>query len=368
MTDTVPPDAGATPDESAASGEPGRAARRRRLLPRPRLGLGTLCLTCAAIIAVCVVLQLTQGQPTLSIGELIDAIRGDGVDRGSFVVQQLRAPRIVAGVVIGAALGAAGVLMQDSLRNPLADPSLLGVAQGASFAVAVGTFYPELAPPIPRPILALMAGTTTGLLVVAVAGRLRDPVRLLLAGAVASSFFGTLTGLMILFAPESRLGNVAGYQRFLIGSLSTIEWESVWRIVPWSLPAIPLVFIAGRMLNVLKLGDDVAVTMGLDPGRARIGLLVVAMALVAPGYAFAGPIAFVALLAPHIARGALRSSDARPVLVGAAVLGATQLIAADAIGRLLLFPTEIPAGIWTIAIAAGPAMWFVGRIRRTAAP
>ncbi|MEM8707223.1 MAG: iron ABC transporter permease [Actinomycetota bacterium] len=333
---------------------------------RRKLGLGWLLLACVSIITICALLQLTRGEPSLSIAEMIEAIRGDGVDTASFVVQELRAPRLVAGIVIGAALGAAGVLMQDSLRNPLADPSLLGVAQGASFAVAIFTFYPEIAPPLPRPILALVFGTATGLLVVVIAGKLRDPIRLLLAGAVASSFFGTLTALVILFAPEDRLGNVAGYQRFVIGSLSTMQWETVWRIVPWSLPAIPLVFIAGRILNVLKLGDDVAVTMGLEPGRARIGLMLVAMALVAPGYAYAGPIAFIALLAPHIARGVLRSSDARPVLVGAAAIGSTQLIAADALGRQLLFPTEIPAGIWTIGIAALPAMYFVGRIRRVA--
>ncbi|MEM9467935.1 MAG: iron ABC transporter permease [Actinomycetota bacterium] len=350
-------DLAATENESGS--EAGGPARRK-------LGLGWLLLACVVIVGGCALLQLTRGEPSLSIAAMFDALGGDQSDTASFVVQELRAPRLVAGIVIGAALGAAGVLMQDSLRNPLADPSLLGVAQGASFAIAIVTFYPEIAPPLPGPILALISGTTTGLLVVVIAGKLRDPIRLLLAGAVASAFFGTLTSLVILFAPEDRLGNVAGYQRFVIGSLSTMQWETVWRIVPWSLPAIPLVFIAGRVLNVLKLGDDVATTMGLDPGRARILLMLMAMALVAPGYAFAGPIAFIALLAPHIARGALRSSDARPVLVGAAAVGATQLIAADALGRLLLFPTEIPAGIWTIGIAALPAMYFVGRIRRTA--
>ncbi|MEM7141688.1 MAG: iron ABC transporter permease [Actinomycetota bacterium] len=354
MTDLRPPESAATPDD----GEP--------LAVKRKLGLGWLALVCVGIMAAIALLQLTRGEPNLSIGEMFDALFGDGVDTASFVVQELRSPRIVAGIVIGAALGAAGVLMQDTLRNPLADPSLLGVAQGASFAVALVTFYPEISPPIPRPILALLCGTATGLLVIMIAGRLRDPIRLLLAGAVASSFFGTLTGLMILLAPEDRLGNVAGYQRFVIGSLSTMEWETVWRIIPWSLPAIPLVFIAGRVLNVLKLGDDVAVTMGLEPGRARIMLMLIAMALVSPGLAYAGPIGFISLLAPHIVRGALRSSDARPVLVGAAFVGATQLLVADAFGRLLLFPSEIPAGIWTIGIAALPAMYFVGRIRRVA--
>ncbi|MEM1332267.1 MAG: iron ABC transporter permease [Actinomycetota bacterium] len=332
---------------------------------RRRVGLGALTLGCSVVVAVCALFQLTRGEPSLSIGEMIDAARRDGVDTASFVVRELRAPRIVAGLLVGAGLGAAGVLLQDSLRNPLADPSLLGVAQGASFAIALVTFYPELAPPLPPPIMALISGTATGLLVILVAGRIRDPIRLLLAGAVASTFFGTLTAVMILVAPEERQANIARYQRFVIGSLSTMEWETVWRIAPWSLPVIPIVYVSGRVLNVLKLGDDVAVTMGLEPGRARIALMLMAMMLVAPGYAYAGPVAFVALLAPHIARGALRSSDARPVLIAAACIGATQLVAADALGRLLLFPTEIPAGIWTIGIAALPAMWFVGRIRRT---
>ncbi|MEM9131992.1 MAG: iron ABC transporter permease [Actinomycetota bacterium] len=331
--------------------------------PDRRPGLIGLLAGCAAIVGVCTALQLMIGEPTLSPGELIAALGGER--EASFVVKELRSPRIVAALVVGATLGCAGVLMQDSLRNPLADPSLLGVAQGASLAVAITTFYPALAPPVPRPILALVCGTAAGLLVVLVTGRLRDAVRLLLAGAVASSFFGTLTALVIFFAPSDRAGSVAGYQRFAIGSLSTMEWETVWRLALWSLPAIPLAFAAARVLNVLKIGDDVAANVGLDPGRARIVLMAIAMALVAPGYAFAGPIAFVALLAPHITRGALGSSDARPVLVGAAAVGATQMVAADGLGRLLLFPSEIPAGVWTIGIAGLPALYYVGRVRRS---
>ncbi len=349
---------------TTADAAPGADATEEGEPRRRGVGLAWLAVVCLVAIAVCALTQLTRGEPSLSIAEMIDAAQRSGDDTASFLVRELRAPRLIAGVVVGAALGAAGVLLQDSLRNPLADPSLLGVAQGASFAIAVVAFYPEIAPPLPTPVLALVSGTATGLLVVLVAGRVRAPIRLLLSGAVAAAFFGTITTVIILLAPVERQASIAGYQRVVTGSLSTMDWDTVWRIAPWSLPAIPIMVVSGRVLNVLKLGDDVAVTMGLDPGRARVVLMLMAMALVAPAYAYVGPVAFVALLSPHIARGALRSSDARPVLVGAACVGAAQLVAADALGRLLLFPTEIPAGIWTIAIAAAPAMWFVGRIRR----
>lgn len=328
---------------------------RRRLL--------ALTLVCGGILVGLAAVTLMTGEPRLGVSGAWRALLGDGDATASFVVREVRSPRIVVGLLAGAVLGLAGVLLQDSLRNPLADPSLLGVAQGASFAMALVTFYPELAPPVPRALLSLIAGSLTGILVLSIAGRIRDSIRVILVGAVMSGFIAAATSILILLAPPERSSSIATYQRYVIGSLSTSTWETMRELLPWFVVGVPVALLAARVLDLLQLGDDAAASAGLNPAKARLGVMAVAMVLVAPTFAFVGPIGFVALLAPHVARGALRATSARAVMFGSALVGAIQLQAADVIGRLLFFPTELPAGLWSVMIAGIPAVVFVGRLR-----
>lgn len=313
--------------------------------------------------------NLSHGEPNVGLDVVWRALIGtpeSEMGLNAFIIRELRLPRLVLALVCGAALGLAGVLLQDSLRNPLADPGLLGISQGASFAVAVSFFFPELIPvQWSRPVLCFIAGGAAGLVVISTARSLRDPVRLLLAGTVLSILVGTLTSTIIqLIPPEARDGGsgLAGYLRFSAGSVSAGEWWHLQMVAPWLVVAIPAAFFSSRALNLLQLGDDMAAGIGLNPQRTRLGILVVAMALVAPVVAAIGPIAFVALLAPHVARGLLQTSDARPVLVASAVAGMLVLLIADTVGRLLLFPTEVPAGIWTILVIGPVAILAAGRI------
>lgn len=309
-----------------------------------------------------------RGEPNVGLIEVWRAIMAPlSVEENPahFLIRELRLPRILLGIVCGMALGMVGVLLQDSLRNPLADPGLLGIAQGASFAVALTTIYPEIMPPISRPMLCLVAGILSGGAVVLFSGTIRDPVRVILSGAVLSGFFGVLTTAVILLAPYERTGNFGAYYRYVAGSVSAAEWEYLRMVAPWLMIGIPAALLSGRALNLLKLGDELATGAGLNPFRARIVLILIAMILVSPVIAAIGPISFIALFAPHISRGLLVTSDARQTLVVAALCGAALLLAADTVGRLLFFPAEIPAGIWTIVIVGPAAITLVGRRSRS---
>ncbi|MBI1298525.1 iron chelate uptake ABC transporter family permease subunit [bacterium] len=309
----------------------------------------------------------TRGEPNVNLNEVwravIDPLPVDETP-AHFLIRELRLPRVLLALLCGAALGLVGVLLQDSLRNPLADPGLLGIAQGASFAVALATIYPEIVPTMPRPLLCLIAGILSGLAVVGFSGTIRDPVRVILSGAVLSGFFGVMTTAVILLAPYERTGGFGAYYRYVSGSISAAEWDYVFMVLPWLALGIPAALLAGRALNLLQLGDELATGAGLNPFRTRILLILIAMLLVSPVIAAIGPIAFIALFAPHIARGLLAGSDARRTLVLSALCGAALLQAADTAGRLLFFPMEIPAGIWTVAMVGPAAVIVVGRIAR----
>ncbi|MEM7343005.1 MAG: iron ABC transporter permease [Chloroflexota bacterium] len=319
------------------------------------------------IITLLGLFNATRGKPNVALVEvwraLVDPVPVEE-SPAHFLIRQLRLPRILLSVLCGLALGIVGVLLQDSLRNPLADPGLLGVAQGASFAVALAILYPEYMPDLPRPLLCLIAGTIAGFGVIFFSGTIRDPVRIILSGAVFSGFFAVLTTAVILMAPPERTFGFVAYFRYVTGSVSSAEWSDMRMVAPWLAVGLPAGLLSGRVLNLLQLGDDLASGAGLNPFRSRIILILVALVLIAPVIAAIGPVAFIALFAPHIARGLLASSDARRVLVVAALCGAALLLAADTAGRLLFFPREIPAGIWTVAMVGPAAILVVGRIAK----
>lgn len=326
----------------------------------------------AIVISLAVIVLLgaynaVRGEPNVSLGEAWRALvdpRPIEVNQADFLIRELRMPRVLLAIICGVALGMVGVLLQDSLRNPLADPGLLGIAQGASLAMALFAIYPEYLPNLSRPLVCLVAGILAGLAVIAFSGTIRDPVRMILSGAILSGFFGVLTTAVLLLAPYDRTGGIGAYFRFVTGSVSAAEWRYVRMVAPWLAIGIPAALFSGRALNLLQLGDELATSAGLNPFRTRLILIAIAMVLIAPVIAAIGPISFIALFAPHIARGFLVTSDARQTLIVSALCGAMLLLAADTVGRLLFFPAEIPAGIWTVAIVGPAAVLVVGRMVR----
>ncbi|MEM7288024.1 MAG: iron ABC transporter permease [Actinomycetota bacterium] len=313
--------------------------------------------------------NLTQGEPDASLSEVWRSVWSTGPTDGVIIeilVREVRFPRVLIAVMAGLSLGMAGVTLQDSLRNPLADPYLLGVAQGAGFIVALNAVYPELTPPLPLTILCLLGGSLAAALVLVVSRQAQNPVRVVLSGAMVSLLLGVLSTVVVLLAPQARASALFSYFRFVIGSLAAINWDSVGTVLPWFLVGVPLTLASARILNLLQLGDEAAAGLGLNPSRARLWLISISMVLVTPFVAVIGPIGFVALFAPHMSRSLLATNDARRLLPVSGIIGATLLLGADTAGRLLFFPVETPAGLFTWIIVGPFALVLVGRLGKRA--
>lgn len=335
--------------------------------PRWRPGrLSALLLLTGVVIVAVGLWNLTRGLPELDLATAWSALWSDDGTVGSFVVRELRLPRALTALLCGAALGVAGTIMQDSLRNPIADPSLLGISQSAALVVSVVLLFPGTVPHVSTPFLCLAAGLLTGALLVVFARSVRDPVRLILIGFVLAMFYSTLTEVITLLAPNEGANALGNYYRFEIGSVSGASWDRLLPIVPWLVVAFPAALLCARVLNLLQLGDDVASGLGLRVTRARLTLLFVAVLLVAPAVSVVGPIAFVALISPHVCRSLMRTTNAYAVLPASAAIGALTVLVADTVGRLLLFPLEIPAGIWTVVVIGPAAIWLAGNRLRSA--
>lgn len=326
----------------------------------PGARLGMLLVACTVAAAALAGLFLSRGEPAVSLDFAIRAALGQIGDGSpaAFVINELRAPRVIMALLAGASMALSGVIMQDSLRNPIADPGLLGISGAASFVVAISIAFPTWLPASSTPVLALGAGLATGAALVLLAGAVRDPIKLILIGVVLTGLYATLTAVVMLLAPRGT--NLAAFFTYTVGSLASATWDRFWVVAPWIAVAIPVALVSGRTLNLLQLGDDMATGLGMNVARARFILLAISVFLVAPVVSVVGPIAFVAFLSPHITRRAIGSYNAWLVLPGSAAVGAVVVLAADTVGRLAFFPLEIPAGIWTIMIAGPVAIWLCG--------
>ena len=348
-----------------------RGLLRRRSLFRGRSARAAIVVLLIACLCTAVaVVSLMQGTPDLSVGQVLNALSGSGTSEGNqrFIVQNLRLPRVIGGLVAGGMLGVSGAVMQDTLRNPLAGPELIGVSAGASLAVATIVAFRLPFPGIALPLAALAAGLATGTLILSLVSLKSNPMRMLLVGAAFTALLNALVIAVITLAPN--FGGVSIIYRFLVGSLSDVQWEEVRLVAPWTI-ALPVVFLlAGRPLNILALGDETAEGLGVGVRRTRALLFAAAVLLVAPVIAIAGPIGFVALVSPHIVRRLLRTSDARIVLPVSAAVGAILVVSADMAARLALHPHEIAVGLWTVVFGA-PALLVLmqrGLVRRRAIP
>ncbi|MET0596094.1 MAG: iron ABC transporter permease [Polyangiaceae bacterium] len=274
---------------------------------------------------------------------------------GDVIVASLRAPRVGLAALVGASLGLAGALMQALLRNDLADPYVLGLSGGASVGAVVSLL---LVPALPPGFLAALGAAGAALLVRGLAAGPYDRTRLLLAGVTLSSLFTSLTGLLIILAPEERLLRSAYF--WLFGGMGTPEAKIL--ILPAVLLAAALVLVIARAerLDRLTLGDDVATSLGVNVPKARRFALVIAVLLTASAVAVGGLVGFVGLIAPHAARR-LVGVPHRAMLPATAMLGAALVMAADTAARTAFAPRELPVGLVTAGLG-GP--FFLHLLRR----
>ena len=262
---------------------------------------------------------------------------------------QVRAPRIACALMVGAALGLSGAVLQGLLRNPLADPGVLGVsaaaALGAAFAIVMG----GAALPGVVEVSALAGAGIAGAALVIFAARVRAPEALILFGVALSSFAGAATALIFNLSPSPIAS--AEVMSWLLGSVQNRSWFDVAWVTPMVLVSGVLAAFAASGLRMLALGEETAATSGLSMGRLSTAALIAAALAAGAATAVAGVIGFVGLAAPHLVRRAVRGDPAR-VLLPAALTGGRILVAADLAARLTPTDQELKLGVFTALVGA----------------
>ncbi|MFP5021944.1 iron chelate uptake ABC transporter family permease subunit [Pseudonocardia phyllosphaerae] len=308
--------------------------------------LTTGCVAAAAALAA---LVLGTGSPAVPPQQLPAVLAGDGP--AHVLVTQLRLPRLVLGVLAGAALGAAGMLLQTSLRNPLAVPELLGVSSGAAAAVAI-TIVTGAAVPF-APLLPAVLGAAAGgaLTLLAVRGAVGPAAVLLIGAGVGAALQALLLSAVALTGSQEQGVLV----RYLLGSLTGTTWPVVAAAVPGLVLALPAAVAVLPALELLRLGDTAASVLGLRTGAARAAVLGTACLLVASVVGPCGPVAWVGFLAPQVVRFVAPAAGPLLRLACSAGCGAVIVVVADLVARSVLHPVELPAGGLTavVAIALG---------------
>lgn len=321
---------------------------------------GTLLGLAGSVLAL-VVASIAIGSSLLSPAEVWDALGGHGPAGAVANVRGIRVPRTVLAVVVGAALAVAGTLAQGHTRNPLADPGLLGVAAGASFAVVCGIQLAGVRSASGYVWLALLGAfaATVAVATIAARGGELGHVPLALAGAAVTALLVTGTSLLVL----NDRTTLDVYRRWVAGSLAGRDLGVALDVAPFLAAGLVLAAVNAPGLNALALGADVAVAQGHRVTRIRVVGLLAVVLLTGGAVAAAGPIGFLGLGAPHLARR-LVGRDFRRLVPVAALIGAALLLAADVVGRLVVTPAELQVGI-VLALAGAPAFVAVARSRRT---
>ena len=328
-----------------------RARRRRRLV--------LVVVSCAVLVVALATLALTLGAASLPPGRALLALFGLGEQTDTFIVQRLRLPRIEAALLTGAAFGLAGALFQATLRNPLASPDILGIASGASLGA----------------VFALLVLGVTGLVVSAAAfsgaavvtlliwffawRRGLHSIRFVLVGVGFAYLCSSLLAWLLAGAEEREAQSAL---LWTVGSVSDVRGEELGVLAAGLALLAVAVAAVSRWQGPLGLGDDHARGLGVHADLARVGSLLLAVGLVALATSFAGPLAFVALVAPAIARRLV--DDGGAALVASTVTGAALVLAGDVVGQHALFGISVPAGIVTGLVGAPYLLWLLATNER----
>lgn len=312
------------------------------------MSLLRLCLWMLCLLALAAVTAVLLGETSFVVGQYLEAISHPGSPPGE-VLWSIRAPRVAMAALVGAALGLAGATMQGLLRNPLADPGVLGVSAVSGLGAAVAIASGLAAVPGAIELAALAGALAAGGAVVTIVARLREPEALILLGVAISAFGGALTALVFNLAPSPVA--IAEILAWLMGSVENRDWtDSVKVLVPMAMGAA-LCLKAGRGLRMLTLGEEAAAMSGLPMSRLRVYAVAGAALLTGAAVAGAGVIGFVGLAAPHMVR-ALVKDDPRQVLWPSALAGALLLVLADLAARLWPTEQELKLGVVTALFGA----------------
>lgn len=306
------------------------------------------------LIMLTIITSLGLGYSSVSYDRILPTIMGQGTFKEEFVLFSIRLPRIVVTLLAGMALGISGAILQGLTRNDLADPGIIGINSGAGVGIAVFfLFFPIDAASFAYilPVVAFIGALLTAILIYLFSykkGIGLQPVRLILVGI---GFSMALSGAMITIISSAERQKVDFIARWLAGNIWGTDWPFIWAMLPWLLILIPFTLYKANRLNLLGLSDPVAIGVGVSIEKERIILLLTAVALAASAVSVTGGIAFIGLMAPHLAKALIgpRNQLFLPIAV---LVGGWLLLFADTIGRNLLEPEGIPAGIMTALIGA----------------
>ena len=322
-----------------------------------RTNSGRLVVVFLALLLVgAMLLSLRFGSLKLSFGEILETLfqRRDGIDYQ--IVFNIRLPRVLLGAMVGASLAVAGTILQGVMRNPLASPGIIGVSAGGGLAgilvmLALPQFGAFLVP------AAFCGSLGTAVLVYLLAWRRGvNPVRLILAGVAVSSMLGAFSSTILLLNAEQ----AGGVLDFTIGSLATRSWPQIRQAGPYMAAGLAAALFLSRRLNILALGDEVAAGLGIRVERTRLLLLTSAALLAASAVSVAGLLGFVGLIAPHIVRIVI-GTDNRFLVPGSALFGAAMVVGCDTAGRMVMEPSELPAGVIMSLLGPPFFLWLLRR-------
>lgn len=333
---------------------------RTRTLP---LTAGLVVLTAA--VAAAVLLSIAVGTRGLSPATVLDALfHFDAANPDHLVVRELRLPRTLAGVLAGVALGLSGAVIQGATRNPLADPGLLGVNAGAALFVVLGISTFGIASVGGYVWFGFLGAAAAGAVVYGVSSLGRagaTPVKLALAGAAVTAALASVTSALLLTDQTT----FDQYRFWQVGSLTGRDAATIIQAVPFVVAGVVLALVAARLLNALALGEDVARSLGQNVPVARLVCALAVVVLCGSATAIAGPIAFVGLTVPHVAR-LVTGPDHRWLLPYSALLAPLLLLVSDVVGRVVARPAEVQVGIIT-ALLGAPVFVFLVRRRKVVA-
>jgi iron complex transport system permease protein len=320
------------------------------LIKKQRIIVGTSLL----LILITSIIALGMGYSTLSYDRLLPTFLGQGTFKEEFVLFSVRLPRIIITILAGMALALSGSILQGITRNDLADPGIIGINAGAG--VAITTFF--LFFPIDAgsfvymiPVVAFFGAILTAFLIYILSYDKKvglQPVRLVLVGV---GFAMALSGVMIVLISSAERTKVDFIAKWLAGNIWGTDWPFIWALLPWLVLLIPFTLYKANRLNLLGLSEPVAIGVGVSIEKERIIMLLTAVALAASAVSVTGGISFIGLMAPHIAKAMVgpRNQLFIPVAI---LLGGWLLLVADTLGRNLIEPNGIPAGIMVSLIGA----------------
>lgn len=315
------------------------------------------------VILIMITISLATGSYDMSFGDVIETLRGHTITKAiDNVVWEFRFPRTLASVLVGAMMALSGGALQNVTRNDLADPSLIGISQGAALmVVAAIVIAPDLDLEL-RPWLAFGGSLGVAALVQSLAFTRRggNSIRFILIGIGVAAFISSITSALLTYGDIDRAMAALSW---LAGSINAASWTDVRILAMWSVVLMPILFGLSRIMSVLRMGEDTAINLGAPVKWARYALVAVAVGFAAAATALVGPLGFIGLIAPHAARRLARAGvGMHMVLTG--LCGGLLVLTADLMGRALFAPIQIPAGLVT-AIIGVPV--FVYLLQRSAA-